>query len=87
MGSVELKEYIKLQMETADERVLRIVASVFDSYEEPKYNENDENLNLLAESVIEYNKMIDDGLRDIKNGNVLSHTEMKIELEKIKNKQ
>ncbi|HEX8574767.1 MAG TPA: hypothetical protein VF677_00580 [Flavobacterium sp.] len=32
MGLLELKEKIKLQIEDADERLLKIVSSVFDNY-------------------------------------------------------
>ena len=32
MGLLELKEKIKLQIENADERLLKIVSSVFDNY-------------------------------------------------------
>lgn len=55
MGAIELKEYIKQQMEHADERVLRIVASVFDNYSKDDYNDK-EILDLLEESENEYNE-------------------------------
>ena len=54
MGAIELKEYIKQQMEHADERVLRIVASVFDNYS--KDDNEKEILALLEESENEYNE-------------------------------
>ncbi len=54
MGAIELKEYIKQQMEHADERVLRIVASVFDNYS--KDDNDKEILALLEESENEYNE-------------------------------
>jgi hypothetical protein len=54
MGAIELKEYIKQQMEHADERVLRIVASVFDNYS--KDDNDKEILDLLEESENEYNE-------------------------------
>ena len=54
MGAIELKEYIKLQLENADERVLRIVASVFDNYTKESDESSDEILALLEESELEY---------------------------------
>ena len=54
MGAIDLKEYIKQQMEHADERVLRIVASVFDNYS--KDDNDKEILALLEESENDYNE-------------------------------
>lgn len=54
MGAIELKEYILQQLETADDRVLRIVASIFDNYS--KDDNNKEILDLLEESENEYNE-------------------------------
>ena len=56
MGAIELKEYIKQQMEHADERVLRIVASVFDNYSKDVNDVDKEILALLEESENEYNE-------------------------------
>jgi histone acetyltransferase (RNA polymerase elongator complex component) len=56
MGAIELKEYIKIQLENADERVLRIVASVFDNYAMENNPNESEILNLLQESENEYIK-------------------------------
>mgnify|MGYP003461994073 CR=1 FL=1 len=55
MGAIELKEYIKMQLEDADERVLRIVASVFDNYSRDT-SDDKEILTLLEESENEYNE-------------------------------
>ncbi len=55
MGAIELKEYIKMQLEDADERVLRIVASVFDNYSRDT-SDDIEILTLLEESENEYNE-------------------------------
>lgn len=54
MGAIELKEYIKMQLENADERVLRIVASVFDNYSRETEDHSDEILTLLKESELDY---------------------------------
>ena len=56
MGAIELKEYIKQQMEHADERVLRIVASVFDNYSRDISDDDREIVTLLEESENEYNE-------------------------------
>lgn len=56
MGAIELKEYIKMQLENADERVLRIVASVFDNYSREINDDDKEILTLLEESENEYNE-------------------------------
>jgi hypothetical protein len=56
MGAIELKEYIKMQLENADERVLRIVASVFDNYSKDINDDDKEILTLLEESENEYNE-------------------------------
>ena len=56
MGAIDLKEYIKLQLEHADERVLRIVASVFENYSKPIDDKSEEILDLLKESEMEYSK-------------------------------
>lgn len=56
MGAIELKEYIKMQLENADERVLRIVASVFDNYSKDIIEDDKEILTLLEESENEYNE-------------------------------
>jgi hypothetical protein len=56
MGAIELKEYIKMQLENADERILRIVASVFDNYSREINDDDKEILTLLEESENEYNE-------------------------------
>ena len=56
MGAIELKEYIKMQLENADERVLRIVASVFDNYSRDISDDDREIVTLLEESENEYNE-------------------------------
>ena len=55
MGAIELKEYIKMQLENADERVLRIVASVFDNYSRDISDDDREIVALLEESENEFN--------------------------------
>lgn len=65
MGLPELKQKIQLQIENADERLLRIVSSVFDNY----LNENEtENLMSLQER-----KAIDEALIQVKNKQTISN--------------
>lgn len=62
MGLPELKEKIKLQIENADERLLKIVSSVFDNYLD--YSEN------LSDSE---KKAIDESLYQVQNQQTQSH--------------
>jgi hypothetical protein len=65
MGLPELKQKIQMQIENADERLLRIVSSVFDNY----LNENEtENLMSLQER-----KAIDEALIQVKNKQTISN--------------
>ncbi len=88
----ELKQKIHNQIESADERLLTIVSSVFDSYltddKLVKINENN-----LAEPIVaydiagkpltlkQYNQEIDKALDDFENGRFISHEAL---LEEIK---
>lgn len=85
MGAIELKEYIKMQLENADERVLRIVASVFDNYS----MENVVSLDIEKFEIAkdDYLLMVEEGFEDIKNGNILSNEEMKLKIEELKNRK
>jgi len=62
MGLPELKEKLKLQIENADERLLKIVSSVFDNYLD--YSEN------LSDSE---KKAIDESLYQVQNQQTQSH--------------
>jgi hypothetical protein len=79
MGLPELKHKIQLQLDLADERVLRIVSSVFDNYlnEIVSYDANGNALTLS-----EYHNKVEEGLEDIKYNRVISQEnlieEMKI---------
>jgi hypothetical protein len=79
MGVPELKHKIQLQLDLADERVLRIVSSVFDNYlnEIVSYDANGNALTLS-----EYHNKVEEGLEDIKYNRVISQEnlieEMKI---------
>jgi hypothetical protein len=79
MGLPELKHKIQLQLDLADERVLRIVSSVFDNYlnEIVSYDTNGNALTLS-----EYHNKVEEGLEDIKYNRVISQEnlieEMKI---------
>lgn len=82
-----------MQIENADERLLRIVSSVCDTY----LNENStvEIIeNVVSECIVgydtkgsplnlqEYNMEVDKGIDDFKNGQIISHEKL---LEEIKN--
>jgi hypothetical protein len=92
MGLPELKQKIQMQIENADERLLRIVSSVFDNYlNEAEFVETTENN--LAEPIVaydttgkpltlnQYNEEIDKGIDDFENGRFISHEAL---LEEIK---
>jgi hypothetical protein len=92
MGLPELKQKIQMQIENADERLLRIVSSVFDNYlNEVVISETNENNvsepNIAYDTTGEkltlkqYNEEIDKGIDDFKNGRFISHEAL---LEEIK---
>ncbi|MFV8354817.1 hypothetical protein ACNQGB_01370 [Flavobacterium sp. XS1P32] len=82
MGLPELKHKIQLQLDLADERVLRIVSSVFDNYlnEIVSYDAKGNAL-LLSE----YHNTIEEGLEDIKNNRVISQENLIEEMKTWKN--
>lgn len=69
MGLPELKQKIQLQIENADERLLRIVSSVFDNY-----LTDDESVEIAksAMSIAEKNA-IDEALIQVANKQIISH--------------
>jgi hypothetical protein len=92
MGVPELKHKIQLQLDLADERVLRIVSSVFDNYLNDgaivETTENNVSEPTVAYDITgkpltlrQYNKEIDKGIDDFKNGRFISHEAL---LEEIK---
>ncbi len=69
MGLLELKHKIQMQIENADERLLRIVSSVCDNYlEEDKSNETIPNPTTLLEK-----KAIEEALIQVANNQTISH--------------
>jgi hypothetical protein len=82
MGLPELKHKIQLQLDLADERVLRIVSSVFDNYlnEIVSYDANGNALTLS-----EYHNKVEEGLEDIKNNRVISQENLIEEMKTWKN--
>lgn len=69
MGLLELKHKIQMQIENADERLLRIVSSVFDNYlDENKSNETIPNPTSLLEK-----KAIEEALIQVANNQTISH--------------
>lgn len=92
MGLPELKQKIQMQIENADERLLRIVSSVFDNYlNEDAIVETTENL--ASEPTIaynttekpltlkQYNEEIDKGIEDFKNGRFISQEDLEKEID------
>ncbi|TRX41526.1 hypothetical protein [Flavobacterium restrictum] len=69
MGLPELKQKIQMQIENADERVLQMVASFFDTYlnEEASDNTPFNSMTLLEK------KGIDEALKQVANKQTISH--------------
>ena len=78
----ELKQKIQMQIENADERLLRIVSSVFDNYlnEIVSYDVKGNAL-----TVAEYSNKVDEGLEDIKYNRVVSQENFIEEMKTWKN--
>lgn len=69
MGLPELKQKIQMQIENADERLLRIVSSVFDNYlNEDTSDDTTQNTMTLPEK-----KAIDEALIQVANKQTISH--------------
>nr|WP_314838219.1 hypothetical protein [uncultured Flavobacterium sp.] len=82
MGLPELKQKIQMQIENADERLLRIVSSVFDNYlnEIVSYDANGNPL-----TISEYHNKVEEGLEDIKYNRVISQENLIEEMKTWKN--
>jgi len=78
MGLPELKDKIRHQLDLADERVLRIVSSVFDNYlnEEVSYDAQGNPLTLS-----EYNNKVEEGLNDVKYNRIISKEDLSKEMQ------
>ena len=92
MGLPELKQKIQMQIESADERLLRIVSSVFDNY-----LTDDELVETTIDCVSEptvaydvsgkpltlkqYNEEIDKGIADFENGRFISQEDLEKEID------
>lgn len=69
MGLPELKQKIQMQIENADERLLRIVSSVFDNYlNEDEFDNSAQNSMTLLEK-----KAIDQALIQVANQQTIPH--------------
>lgn len=91
MGLLELKHKIQMQIENADERLLRIVSSVFDNYLED--NVLADNENTVSEPIVaydstgkpltlkQYNAEIDKGIDDFNNGRFISQEDLENEID------
>ena len=82
MGLPELKQKIQMQIENADERLLRIVSSVFDNYlnEIVSYDAKGNAL-----TISEYRNKVEEGLEDIKFNRVVSQENLIGEMKNWKN--
>jgi hypothetical protein len=69
MGLPELKQKIQMQIENADERLLRIVSSVFDNY----LNEDASDNTTLNSMTLLEKKAIDEALSQVANKQTISH--------------
>lgn len=78
MGLPELKDKIRLQLDLADERVLRIVSSVFDNYlnEVVSYDAKG-----YPVSLSEYHNKVEEGLDDVKYNRIVSKENLSKEME------
>ncbi|MCC9062265.1 MULTISPECIES: hypothetical protein [Flavobacterium] len=78
MGLPELKDKIRHQLDLADERVLRIVSSVFDNYlnEVVSYDAQGNPLTLS-----EYNNKVEEGLNDVKYNRIISKEDLSKEMQ------
>ena len=69
MGVLELKQKIQMQIENADERLLRIVASVFDNY----LNEDASDNTIQNSMTLSEKTAIDEALIQVANKQTISH--------------
>jgi hypothetical protein len=69
MGLPELKQKIQMQIENADERLLRIVSSVFDNY----LNEDSSDNTTQNSMTLPEKKAIDEALIQVANKQTISH--------------
>jgi len=78
MGLSELKQKIQMQIENADERLLRIVSSVFDNY----LNEDASDNTTLNSMALPEKKAIDEALIQVANKQTISHESVMEETKK-----
>ena len=81
MGIPELKEMIKLKLENADERVLRIVDSVLNEYSKETIAFDSKGYALNLE---EYQLKVEEGFEDLKNNKTFTNEEMASKIEQLK---
>ena len=80
MGIPELKEIIKLKLENADERVLRIVDSVLNEYSKETIAFDSKG---YALNLDEYQLKVEEGFEDIKNNKTFSNDEMASKIQQL----
>jgi len=69
MGLPELKHKIQMQIENADERLLRIVSSVFDNY----LNEETDDNSIANPMTLSEKKAIEEALIQVANKQTIPH--------------
>jgi hypothetical protein len=69
MGLPDLKQKIQRQLENADERLLRIVSSVFDNY----LNEETPDTSVESSITLQEKNAIDEALIQVENKQTISH--------------
>lgn len=83
MSTADLKDIILQSLDNADEHILKIVAKLLSKNSSDVVAFDANGYPLLLE---DYNLKIDEGFKDIKNGNTFSHSEMKTKLDELKRK-
>ena len=78
MGILELKNKVHMQIENADERLLRIVSSVFDNY----LHEPSSDYTTLNSMTIKEKKAIEEALLEVENKQTISHDSVMEETKK-----
>ena len=70
MGTVELKKMITQYMSTADDKLLKIVKAVFESYQKNK------EIDFFDELPLEIQDLLIESRKDIKKGNYFSNADV-----------
>ena len=72
MGTIELKNIISQYMNTADDKLLRIVKAVFESYQK----EEESDIDFFDELPIEVQELLTESRKQAKEGKLTPHREV-----------